>query len=168
MIGLGMIKKITIIASIVSLLAIAFPLAPAVVQAQNPAQRACDGVGGTWDPGEGTCSSGGQDSDIGSIFKTIANVLLLIIGSVAVIMLIIGGIRYVVSAGDSNALQGAKNTILYAIIGIVVAFMAFAAVNFVIGQLDSGGSGAPGTPGVGPPPATPTPTPTSPHQPETQ
>jgi hypothetical protein len=69
------------------------------------------------------------------IFITITNILLFIIGAVAVVMLIIGGIRYVVSAGDQNAVTSAKNTILYAIIGIVVAFLAYAAVNFVTAQL---------------------------------
>jgi hypothetical protein len=66
------------------------------------------------------------------IFKTITNVLLFIIGAISVIMLIIGGIRYVVSGGDSSAVTGAKNTILYAIVGIVVALLAYALVNFVL------------------------------------
>jgi hypothetical protein len=76
-----------------------------------------------------------------SIFVTITNILLFIIGAIAVIMLIIGGVRYVVSAGDQNAVTSAKNTILYAIIGIVVAFLAYAAVNFVSSQLQNGTSG---------------------------
>ena len=70
--------------------------------------------------------------------KTIINVLLFVIGAVAVIMIIIGGIRYVVSGGDQNAVTGAKNTILYAIIGIVVAVLAYAVVNFVLTSLPSG------------------------------
>jgi multisubunit Na+/H+ antiporter MnhB subunit len=77
-----------------------------------------------------------------SIFVTITNIMLFIIGAIAVIMLIIGGIRYVVSAGDQNAVTSAKNTILYAIIGIVVAFLAYAAVNFVSSQLTAGTSTA--------------------------
>lgn len=68
----------------------------------------------------------------GGIFQTVTNVLLFIIGAVSVIMLIIGGIRYVVSGGDSGAVTSAKNTILYAIVGIVVALLAYALVNFVI------------------------------------
>lgn len=72
-----------------------------------------------------------------SVFVTVTNVLLFVIGAVAVIMLIIGGVRYVVSAGDQAAVTGAKNTIMYAIIGIVVAFLAYAAVNFVSSQLQS-------------------------------
>lgn len=66
------------------------------------------------------------------IFKTITNVLLFIIGAVSVIMLVIGGIRYTVSAGDSKAVTDAKNTILYAIVGIVVSILAYAVVNFII------------------------------------
>ncbi len=68
----------------------------------------------------------------GGIFQTITNVLLFIIGAVSVIMLIIGGIRYTISQGDSSAVTSAKNTILYSIIGLVVAILAYAAVNFVI------------------------------------
>ena len=71
----------------------------------------------------------------GGVFQTVTNILLFIIGAVSVIMLIIGGIRYVVSGGDQSAVTAAKNTILYAIVGIVVAFLAYAAVNFVINQL---------------------------------
>jgi hypothetical protein len=52
-------------------------------------------------------------------------------------MLIIGGIRYVVSGGDSSAVTSAKNTILYAVVGIVVALLAYALVNFVIGSFDA-------------------------------
>src|SRR5437868_1979743 len=54
----------------------------------------------------------------GSIFQTVANVLIFLVGAIAVIMLIIGGLRYVFSQGESAAVQGAKNTILYAIVGI--------------------------------------------------
>ena len=71
----------------------------------------------------------------GSIFTTIVNVLLFVIGAIAVIMLIIGGIRYTTSAGDSGNVTAAKNTIMYAIIGLVIAFLAFAVVNFVLGSL---------------------------------
>lgn len=74
----------------------------------------------------------------GGVFQTITNILLFLIGAIAVIMLIIGGIRYVISGGDQAQVTSAKNTILYAIVGIIVAFLAFAAVNFVTGQLSQG------------------------------
>jgi hypothetical protein len=47
-------------------------------------------------------------------------------------MIIIGGLRYVVSGGDASQVQAAKNTILYALIGVIVAILAYAAVNFVV------------------------------------
>jgi hypothetical protein len=75
----------------------------------------------------------------GGIFTKITDVLLFIIGAISVIMLIIGGIRYVVSGGDSSAVTGAKNTILYAVIGIVVALLAYALVHFVITSFASNG-----------------------------
>lgn len=91
---------------------------------------------------DGADSSKGKDQqeDLfgeSGIFKTITNVLLFIIGAISVIMLIIGGIRYVVSGGDSGAVTSAKNTILYAIVGIVVAILAYALVNFVVGSFSA-------------------------------
>ena len=55
-------------------------------------------------------------------------------------MLIIGGIRYTISQGDSSAVTSAKNTILYSIIGLVVAILAYAAVDFVVNSLVENGS----------------------------
>ena len=89
--------------------------------------------------GDGANSAQGEDqaTDLfgeSGIFRTITNVLLFIIGAIAVIMLIIGGIRYTVSGGDQAAITSAKNTILYAVVGIIVAILAFAIVNFVVGS----------------------------------
>ena len=71
------------------------------------------------------------------VFKQITNTILYIVGIIAVIMLIIGGIKYVISGGDAKKVTDAKNTILYAIIGLVIAFFAYAIVNFVISALPS-------------------------------
>jgi hypothetical protein len=73
-------------------------------------------------------------------FRTITNVLLYLIGAISVIMLIVGGLRYVVSGGDSTAVQNAKNTILYAVVGIIVAILAYAVVTFVISSFTSTGT----------------------------
>jgi hypothetical protein len=71
----------------------------------------------------------------GGVFQTIANTLIFIVGAVAVIFLIIGGLRYVISNGDPKNVSAAKDTILYAIVGIVVAIVSFALVSFVINAL---------------------------------
>ena len=78
-------------------------------------------------------------------FSTITNVMLFLIGAISVIMLIIGGIRYVVSGGDSAAVQNAKNTILYAIVGVIIAILAYAIINFVISSFAPGGATGAGT-----------------------
>ena len=70
--------------------------------------------------------------DLPTRFKDIANLLLIIIGIVSVIMLIVGGFRYVLSAGNSSSVEGAKNTLLVAIIGVIVALIAGSIINFVI------------------------------------
>lgn len=59
-----------------------------------------------------------------------------LIGALAVIFIIVGGIRYILAAGDSSKIAGAKNTILYAIAGLVIAVLAFAITNFVVARVD--------------------------------
>ncbi len=71
------------------------------------------------------------------VFRQVTTTILYIVGIIAAIMLIIGGIRYVVSGGDSKKVTDAKNTVLYAIIGLIICFLAFAIVNFVISALPS-------------------------------
>lgn len=66
------------------------------------------------------------------VFTQITNTVLYAVGIISVIMLIYGGLRYVVSGGDSKKVTDAKNTILYAIIGLIISILAFAIVNFVI------------------------------------
>jgi hypothetical protein len=76
------------------------------------------------------------------IFTTISNVMLFAVGAVSVVMVIIGGLRYVISGGNSGNITAAKNTILYAVVGLVIAIMAYAIINFVIGSFVPGmGSG---------------------------
>ena len=88
-----------------------------------------------------SCSKGGsQKADLfgpTGIFTIAANTLIFLVGAISVIYLIIGGLRYVVSSGDSKAVTAAKDTILYAIIGIVVAVVSFALVQFVVNALNT-------------------------------
>ena len=67
-----------------------------------------------------------------AMLNTIINVALAIIGFVAVVMIILGGVQYTTSAGDSGRVKKAKDTIMYGIIGLVVALLAYAIVNFVL------------------------------------
>lgn len=67
-----------------------------------------------------------------SLVKKIINIMLYFIGILAVVMLIFGGFRYVVSSGNKDAVTSAKNTILYAVIGLLVALFAYAIIQFVL------------------------------------
>lgn len=71
----------------------------------------------------------------GGFFSKITNVLIYLVGAIAVIVIIIGGLRYVISQGSSDQVKQAKDTILYGVIGLVVAILAYALVHFVIGSL---------------------------------
>lgn len=75
---------------------------------------------------------GGNAISLGERIRTVVNILLYILGAIAVVMIVIGGVRYTTSNGDSSAIKGAKDTILYAIIGLIVAILAYAIVNFVV------------------------------------
>ncbi len=69
------------------------------------------------------------------LISNIINVISAIVGAVAVIMIIIGGFKYVTSGGDSNSVSGAKNTILYAIVGLVIVAFAQIIVRFVLQRI---------------------------------
>lgn len=67
--------------------------------------------------------------------NTIINVIIGVIGFVAVAFIIFGGVQYTTSAGDPGKVKKAKDTILYGIIGLVVSMLAYAIVNFVLANV---------------------------------
>ena len=68
------------------------------------------------------------------IIKNVINTALIVLGMIAVLMIVIGGIRYTTSNGNSSQIKEAKDTIMYAIIGLVVAILSYSIVNFVVGR----------------------------------
>jgi len=77
------------------------------------------------------CKATGDSAS--TMIGTVIKILLTVLGMISVLMIVIGGIRYTTSNGDSSALKGAKDTILYSVVGLVVAIMAYAIVHFVVG-----------------------------------
>ena len=73
-----------------------------------------------------------KDSDVVASVRKVINTLLYILGAVSVLIIIVGGVLYVVSGGDAASVKKAKDTIMYAVVGLVVAILAYAIVNFVI------------------------------------
>jgi hypothetical protein len=88
------------------------------------------------DPGSQVCAATSDKLfGPGGIWNRILETFTFIIGAVSVLMIIVGGIRYVTSNGDDSQVKSAKNTILYSVVGVVVAMLAYAIVHFVITQL---------------------------------
>lgn len=123
------------------LLASTLMLVPLAAPVSVAAQDCLD----TGEGGIGEClQSGAEKTDpdsagtenagerVNSIIRLVINVFSLIVGVVSVIMIIIGGLKYITSGGEGSNIQGAKNTILYAIIGLVVVALAQVIVQFVL------------------------------------
>jgi hypothetical protein len=89
----------------------------------------CDGLQAV--DSSATCNGTALTTSIGGIIDT----LFIVAGAVAVLIMVIGGIRYITSTGDSKRIQAAKDTILYAIMGLVVVILARSIVGFVIGNI---------------------------------
>ncbi|MEP6710462.1 MAG: MMCAP2_0565 family pilin-like conjugal transfer protein [Candidatus Saccharibacteria bacterium] len=73
-------------------------------------------------------------SSVDPLIKTLINTLLYALGIIAVIVIVVGGIKFVTSDGDPGKIKSARETILYAVVGLVVAILAYAIVQFVIGR----------------------------------
>ena len=127
-------KKVSVIlASLLALPVIAFGVTTLVADSASAQLNLESGINSA----KGTGAPDNVTEDDGLI-KKVVNLLLWAIGIVSVIMIIIGGIRYATSNGDSNNVTAAKNTIMYAVIGLVIAIFAYAIVNFVLTQMGVG------------------------------
>lgn len=80
----------------------------------------------------------GANASFGSIVAKIIKVMLYILGALSVVMIIFGGFKYVTSRGESADVTSAKNTILYAVVGLIVALLAYAIVSFVVKEFQPG------------------------------
>jgi hypothetical protein len=126
-------KKIIVTSLAFVLLLAGFLGSPTLVSA-SPASDACDVLGSvTTDKVD--CDPTASTQKVSDTFRKVINILSIIVGAVCVLMIIIGGFRYIISGGDSNAISGAKNTILYAIIGLLVVLFARTIALFVYQQV---------------------------------
>ena len=78
------------------------------------------------------CPSAGTSDDLPNVIVNIVNGIILVAGFVAVAFIVVGGIQYMTSAGDAGKTKKAKDTLLYAVIGLIICALSFAIVNFVI------------------------------------
>jgi type IV secretory pathway VirB2 component (pilin) len=137
-----MIKRIkSVVLSLIASVAFLLPAAiPAVAHAATFDPSGGLNCGTNIELSEtGTCATSGDGdatTKVNDAVRLALNLFSAVVGIIAVVMIIVGGIKYITSGGDSGNVTSAKNTILYAIVGIVVAFLAYAAVNFVMSSLN--------------------------------
>ena len=104
-----------------------------------PAASAANGIN--------ICSNGNENSvycknkntgetQVNGIIKTIVEVLLTAVGAISIIMIVIGGIMFALSSGDAQKAAKARNTVLYAVVGLAVSLFASAIVNFVFNRFN--------------------------------
>ncbi|HEY1835816.1 MAG TPA: pilin [Candidatus Saccharimonadales bacterium] len=98
--------------------------------------NACSGTNGDLSGGDQNC--GGGTSALQKIIKTAIDIMSIIVGTVAVIMIIVGGLKYITSGGESGNITGAKNTIVYALVGLVIVALAQFIVHFVLNKAVNG------------------------------
>ncbi|HXY18035.1 MAG TPA: pilin [Candidatus Nitrosopolaris sp.] len=89
----------------------------------------------TDNPSGASCGGTDATTSINNLVRTIVNLLSAIVGIVAVIMIIVGGLRYITSGGNDTSVTGAKNTILYAIVGLIVVALAQLIVRFTLSKV---------------------------------
>ncbi len=127
----GKISQIIIAAlcmlTLSGLIATGLSTTPVAADTRGTVKEGVTGVGG----GE----AGNDGNQVKEVIKNVIGILSFLVGLVAVLMIVIAGFRFVTSNGDSNNVSSAKNTIIYAVIGIVVTVMAYAIVNFIIDNI---------------------------------
>jgi hypothetical protein len=130
------IKKFFVVA--IAALSLAVPgLVPALASTAYAAtidESLCSGseAAATGDASGGCGDTGTDGSTIATAANKIVNIFSVIVGAVAIIMIIYGGFRYITSGGDSNSVGSAKNTLIYAIVGLIIVALAQFLVHFVI------------------------------------
>lgn len=143
-------KKILLTA--ISLGIVAMPaLAPAVAMAAGSTvtgeiqNSLCSGTNANADTtgsGGTNCDTATANTQVSSLFNRVITFFSLLVGIVSVIMIIIGGFQYIISNGDSGKITTAKNTIIFALVGLIIVAMAQFIVHFVLGKIGGIGSGS--------------------------
>lgn len=113
---------------------------PGMVSAQDKIRGGlCEGA--ELEVGANCDETGTAEGTVNNIIETVINIFSLVVGVVAVVMIIVGGLKYITSGGDSGNVTGAKNTILYAVVGLVVVALAQVIVRFVLTETGNAGAG---------------------------
>lgn len=133
-----MIKTVRNIIASMSLLLLSVVPAVAVVSTASAGAVSCDGIQNCVDGGISSTDSSGTtgtvdaETKVTQLAQDVINIFSWVVGIISVIMVIVGGFQYITSGGDSGKVTTAKNTIMYALIGIVIVALSQIMVKFVL------------------------------------
>lgn len=129
------IRTLGLIAGITLFIGALVPVTASAQLFDNAKNQACGTLNDTNPTGEVSAGCGsGNGERVDKIIANVLNILSFVIGVIAVIMIVIGGFKYVMSQGDSNSISSAKNTLLFALVGLVIVASAQIIVKFVLGS----------------------------------
>ena len=116
------------LASVLMGLTMLVPATVATAATQTDAKnQVCAGIGG--------CANAPGEKSVSDVVKLVVNILSTIVAVAAVLVIVFAGFRYIIAMGDSSKIAGAKDTILFAIVGLIVAAMAQVIVRFVLNKV---------------------------------
>ncbi len=117
--------------SVVVILAFAAASQTSAAFFDSSKDQACEGA--TISSGGGACDATAGNK-LNNVIRSMINILSVIVGIVAVVMIIVGGVKFITSSGDTAKVTSARNTILYAVIGLVIVAFAQIIVRFVLSK----------------------------------
>ena len=133
-------KLSTLILSMLTILGLGVTMlapVPAFATASDEVQKGtCEAGGGQWV--NNSCSGGNADTskaNLNNTIHTVISTMLFIVGILSVIMIIYSGIRYIISRGEQGEVKSAKDTLMYSVVGLIVAILAFVIVNWVFSSI---------------------------------
>lgn len=121
----------SLIVAIIVLANFGLAITPTAISYATAKEDVCNAIDGT--VSGDNCDTG--DTSVNDVIRVVINVLSILVGVIAVIMIIVGGLKYITSGGDSNSISSAKNTLTYALVGLVIAALSQIIAQFVVGRV---------------------------------
>jgi len=126
-----MLKKINYLVAVLSLMLVP-ALSLGYASADTAQNSVCKGIGLA--SNDNGCTEDGSSPTVNSTIHAVVTILSFIVGTASVIMIMVGGFRYVTSGGDSTKVGSAKNTLLYALVGLIIVALAQVIVRFTLNR----------------------------------
>lgn len=126
--------------TIAAMVGVLVPVAAPLSVSANSKDAACTGFNEVLGD---SCDSGAGEEEINSTLVTAIDILSMVVGIISVIMIIIAGMKYITASGDPGSIKGARNTVIYALVGLAIVALSQTIVKFVVREVVNNGGGTP-------------------------